>query len=185
MPSRPSLRDAPLPPRVRRDPVEVFGGPMPSTQPAAPEVPDLSQKTPHAPPQLPRQGPSRSAPVQPVKTTLVRPRYIPKPRARRADGRATRTIEIHPVLIGLLDEAAELIADRLGWRLDRSAYYEALLAVALRRSEEVQAILAADPDGVAITANLVRDLEARGGILPSASLDEPIPDHGSYSRSES
>ncbi len=171
---RPSLREAPLPPRaVRRDPAEVFGTPGGAVPPPVLPV----DTRPVATSDSPTSSPRRASRVEPVRTRLVRPKFLPKPRPKRADGRATKSYDIHPVLAGLVDEAAELLSDRMGRKLDKSAFYEALLAVALRRLEEVEGILLADPEGVAITANLVRELEARGGLLPAPPAYEESKSH--------
>jgi hypothetical protein len=155
--SRPSLRDAPMPPRLRRDPAEVFGGPLPQERPPSP----------------------RSSPPPAVATTaLVRPRFLRRPRPGRADGRCKVTYEVHPVLAGLVDEAAELLADELGRKLDRSAYYEALLAAGLRHLRAVLEELRADPAGERIAARLVAELEASGGVgalLAQAGAGEAGP----------
>lgn len=113
--------------------------------------------------------------MEPVSTSLVRPRFLRRPRSKRADGRCSVTFDIHPVLAGLVDEAAELLADRLGRRLDRSAYYEALLAAGLRSLGSVERELAADPDGVGITSRLVRELESAGGLAAAlAGTGHPL-----------
>jgi hypothetical protein len=82
-------------------------------------------------------------------------------------------------MAGLIDEAAEMLSDRLGRKLDRSAYYEALLSAGLRRMGEVEEALRADPEGLQSTRQLVRVLEARGWFaaeaeaLPFTSVKSP------------
>jgi hypothetical protein len=88
------------------------------------------------------------------------------------------TYEVHPVLAGLVDEAAELLADELGRKLDRSAYYEALLAAGLRNLRMVLEELRADPAGERVAARLVAELEASGGVgalLAQAGAGEAAP----------
>ena len=134
------------------------------------------ERAPAAPPAPP------SPPRAPVATSLVRPRFLRKPRPGRADGRCKVTYEVHPLVAGLVDEAAELLADELGRKLDRSAYYEALLAAGLRRLREVRETLRRDPSGERITADLVGELEACGGLralLQRPEGAEPFHVHAS------
>ncbi len=80
------------------------------------------------------------------------------------------------MLAGLLDEAAELLADQIGRKIRRAAF---ILVTAPRRLRDVLALVESDPDDRTIAADLVTSLETMGGLQallsPPQDLRSEVP----------
>jgi hypothetical protein len=92
---------------------------------------------------------------------FVRSADLPPPTPRRTDGRAGRTVNVQPVLIGLVDDAYRRAAATARANVDKSAFYEAMWIVGMRHYDEVLALLARDPAGERLVAEYAAEA-ARG-----------------------